>query len=167
MTAGNPLAAHLSDWLAESNFAVLAHGFVEQGRDFAIVIQVFAGPKAGVHELRFKRVGAFEYVRCDRIRDLPESWGDVFVDYGRWEAAARPDSDVWDTNWSLADPGFQAQDGADESFDWSPRLHRATHRMSLETDRFTLSLVFQELKVERLSADTRATSRVVVPLRRR
>jgi hypothetical protein len=159
----NPLADHLARWLPAVDVAVLGHGFAAHGRDYSFVLQDAVGPEPGTFELIFTHVVQLNYetrVRDDGWRD---SWDDRFTDYARWEAAGEPDGYVWGTNWSMADPGFEAPDIAPAARDWSRRLGKAMHQMSLETNQFRIELVFHEVRVRRISDDTSTVSQVIIP----
>jgi hypothetical protein len=163
--SANPLAKHLSVWLPAVDVAVLQHGFAEHGRDYRFVIQDSIGPKPGTYELTFTHIVQLTYET--RVRDdvWPDSWVDVFLDYQRWQAADSPPGYVWGTNWSLAYPGIEAPSDAPEALDWSRRLGKQMHSMSIETERFRIAMVFHEVLVRRLSDDTDTVSQVIIPVR--
>ena len=161
----NPLAAHLSDWLPEIDFAVLQNGFARHGRDYVFVIQATMCPKPGTYELIFTHVVQLNYET--RVRDdvWPRSWDDVFLDYSEWEASGEPPGYVWGSDWSLAYPGIEAPENVPEALDWSRRLGKQMHGMSLETDRFHISMIFHDVYARALSDDTSTLSQVLIPLK--
>jgi len=163
MSNPNPFAKHLSEWLPEVDVAVLGHGFAPHGRDYSFIIQDSIGPKPGTYELIFTHVVTFNYET--RVRDdvWPDSWDDVFLDYQRWEAAGAPPGKVWGTNWSMAYPGFLAPAASAEATDWARRLGKQMHAMSLETERFLISLIFHDVRVRRISDDTGTVSQAIIP----
>jgi hypothetical protein len=57
-----------------------------------------------------------------------------------------PESYVWGTNWSLADPGFQAVPDSARAAGWSRRLGKQTFETTLGTDRFLLRLVYHSIR---------------------
>ena len=94
----------------------------------------------------------------------PESWDDVFVDYGRWQEAGEPEGYVWGTNWSLAYPGIRAVEPSHAAETWSQRLRKPFFEVELETDRFKLSLIFHSIRHAKSGAGTETVSQAVTPL---
>jgi hypothetical protein len=163
MSTPNPLTKHLSEWLPDVDVAVLAHGFAPHGRDYSFIIQDSIGPKPGTYELTFTHVVQFHYET--RVRDdvWPDSWDDVFLDYQRWRSAGEPSGFVWGTNWSMAYPGIEAPEDSVEAANWTRRLGKQMHAMSLETERFRIALVFHDVRVRRVSDDTGTVSQAIIP----
>ncbi len=91
--------------MAHCDFAVLGHGLLPHGRDYAFMIEDCLGRDPGRHEIVFTHCVALEYET--RVRDdvWPVSWADEFLDYQRWIAAGEPDGYVWGSEWSMAYPG--------------------------------------------------------------
>ncbi|HJQ61052.1 MAG TPA: hypothetical protein VJ890_29375 [Vineibacter sp.] len=141
------------------------HGFAVHGRDYVIVIQLaLASRHPGTYELTFTHVVelAFE----TRVRDdvWPTSWSDEFIDYSAWLTAGEPDGYVWGCNWSLAYPGITALASTPKSEEWTRRLGKDMFQMSIETDRFCISLVFHDVRIENQSDDASIVSQVILPL---
>ncbi|MBA3812340.1 MAG: hypothetical protein H0X27_11990 [Caulobacteraceae bacterium] len=159
--AENPLRGEMREWLPEFDFGVMSHGFAPHGRDYVFILQA-----AGTYELTLTHVVELNYQT--RVRDdvWPISWNDTLIDYSRWEAEGSPDGYVWGTNWSLADPGLDAPNDDRVASKWSERLGLPMYAMSVETDRFRLSMVFHEARSTKLSDDASVVSRVLNPLSR-
>jgi hypothetical protein len=157
----NPLKTAIHDWLPEYDFGVMSHGFAPHGRDYVFIVQIGRG---GTHELIFTHVVEMHYET--RVRDdvWPGSWDDVLTDYSAWEAAGAPDGYVWGSNWSLAFPGLVAADNDPLAAQWSKRMGRPMYAMTIETDRFRISLIFSGVRQRKLSDESPVVERVLFPL---
>jgi len=60
-------AKQLLTWMAQVDFAVLAHGFLPHGRDYYFVIEACVSKDPGTHELLFTHCVRLDYVT--RVRD--------------------------------------------------------------------------------------------------
>jgi hypothetical protein len=160
----NPLAEILSNWLPESDIGVMKHGFADHGRDYVFIVEDCVGGSPGTHELVFTHVVNVQYET--RVRDdvWPKSWTDEFIDYQAWLRAGEPDGYVWGTNWSTAYPGIAAPASTGEAEKWTKRLGRQMHAMSIETDRFLISMIFHDVRVRKLSDDAPTARQTIVPL---
>lgn len=158
--AGNPLKRLLRDWLPELDFVLFQHGFADHGRDYRFVVQA-----TGTFELTLTHVVEMQYQT--RVRDdvWPVSWDDRFIDYETWQAAGEPDGYVWGTNWSLAYPGLTMPDDDPAAAKWSERLAKTMYAMAIETDRFSLSMIFHDVRSRKISDDDSIIRRVIIPLR--
>jgi len=138
----------------------MQHGFAPHGRDYVFIIQDFWG----THELTFSHVVDLKY--GTRVRDEVwlESWSNEFVDYGAWLAAGEPNGYVWGSNWSLAYPGISLPSATPEAEDWSRRLRRPMHLVVIETDRFSIALIFSDARLRKLSDDASIVRKVIIPL---
>jgi len=79
------------------------------------------------------------------------SWEDIFIDYENWEAAGQPDGYVWGTCWSLAYPGATYIPDSSLAKEWSRRLQKPMHEMVLETNAYTLRLVFHNVTLTKIA----------------
>jgi hypothetical protein len=157
--AKNPLTKALEDWLPEVDFGIMHHGWAKHGRDYVFVIEA-----SGTYQLTLTHVVALKYET--RVRDdvWPSSWDDTFLDYQAWIDAGEPGGYVWGTNWSLAYPGLTAPDDEPEATDWSVRLGREMHAMTVETDRFRLSMIFHEARSRKIGDDAPTLRQAIHPL---
>jgi hypothetical protein len=146
--------------------AVLQHGFAPHGRDYLLVTETnWTEGRAGQYEYRFTHIVAQlleTRVRGDVWR---RSWDEVFTDYGEWERAGHPDGYVWGTCWSLAYPGQTVTATSSRAKEWSRRVGHPMVEVSIETDRFLLTLVFHEVDVKKLNDQRGLIDRVTIPLR--
>src|SRR5216683_5457042 len=59
------------------------------------------------------------------------------------------------TNWSLAYPGIRATRDSVQAAEWSRRLDKQMFKISLETDRFFLRLVFHSIRSRKVAEKLR------------
>jgi hypothetical protein len=157
-------ADRLLEWLPECDFGVLHHAFADHGRDYLMVVQIGGVRAPGTYEVRFTHCVAL--TGETRVRDevWPASWSEEFTDYHCWEAAGEPNAYVWGTKWSLAYPGLTVVRDSATATSWSRRLGQDMHEITVETDRFWISLVFHDIAWRKLDDRTDPVSRVVIPL---
>lgn len=164
MPGDHPIT-RLREWLPESDFAVLEHGFLPHGRDYQIVVEHSGIKDPGRHRLVFTHVAQLSFVSEVRDDAWPPSWLDVFTDYAAWEAAGSPEGYVWGANWSLAYPGIKAIEPSAIADDWSQRLGHPMYEAELTTNQFRLALVFHEIRTQRIDDRTDLISQVIIPLK--
>ena len=145
------------------DFAVLAHGFPQHGRDYHIVIQHDSGTDSGTHEIAFTHC-----VRVDYETRVPDdvwhvSWADVLTDYEEWKAAGYPAGHVWGTNWSNAYPGLKAIHDSELASEWTSRLGKEMFEITLQTGRFVLRLIFHAIVTRKVSDEVAIISQVSIP----
>jgi len=159
--ARNPLRELLDKELPEIDFGVMNHGFADHGRDYIFIIEIASG---GTFELLFTHVVQLDYQTRVADEVWQRSWADEFTSYQAWEAAGEPDGYVFGTNWSLAYPGVTAMDEHSDAVSWSRRLNQPMHAAQVETDRFSILLVYSGVRLRRLSAENSTVSKVIIPL---
>ena len=160
----NPLSELLKGALSEYDFAILEHGFAPHGRDYRFLIQDSLCNVPGTYELTFTHVVSLKYETRVGENVWSISWADEFTDYAKWKALGESEGYVFGTNWSLAYPGISILPDSPEAQDWSKRLHRPMYSVSVETDRFCISLVFSEARHRELSGETGVVRKVLIPL---
>jgi hypothetical protein len=160
----NPLAEAMEGWLASCDFGVMTHGFAKHGRDYIFIIEDSIGRDPGTHRLTFTHVVDLKYETAVQDEWWQKSWDDTFTDWQAHQDAGEPEGYVWGTNWSGAWPGLSAPDSTPESLRWAERLGHPMHEMSLATDRFRISMIFHDLRTEKLAPDAPTVSQVVIPL---
>jgi hypothetical protein len=165
-STGNPLLGLLKGSLSEYDFGVLEHGFAPHGRDYRFVIQDSLCRDPGTYELVFTHVVDLRYET--RVGDTVwrTSWTDEFTDYARWKASGEPEGYVFGTDWSLAYPGITVPAASLEVQGWSERLQHPMYSATVETDRFSISLVFSSLIHRKISEGTEVVRQVLIPLSR-
>ncbi len=151
----------IAEWLSECDFAILSHGFLEHGRDYAITIQDDLGQDRGTHVLVFTHVVAMTYETAVADDIWGSSWDDVFLDYAK---AVDLDGYVWGTNWSNAYPGLVAPDQDAVAEAWAQRLGKPMYAMGLTTDRFSLRLIYSEVKSRKIGDDVQVIRQTIVRL---
>ena len=162
--AENPLREILQNQLPEIDFGVMKHGFADHGRDYVFVVQNSFEVGRGTYELTFTHVVQLNYETRVRDEVWRRSWGDEFTDYSAWQAAGEPGGYVFGTNWSLAYPGITILDDHADALSWSRRLSRPMHAAQIETDRFSILLVYGGAQLSRLSSDASTVGKVIIPL---
>lgn len=136
---------------------VLASGPTEYIRDFDLLVAVPAAKPdgsgsyiEGEYRIRFTHCPTY---RCETLL-TPDtwrrSWSDAFTDFTAWERAGEPDGFIWAQGPS-AYPGPSLVEGSPLAEEWSGRLGRDMHELKLETNAYTLWLVFHAVGVAKVS----------------
>ena len=94
-----------------------------------------------------------------------EAWTEEFTDHDKWLEAGEPNGFLWGTNWTNAYPGISAVENSELAELWSKRIEKPMYEAKLETDRFTLHLVFHSIVHRKISEDTGTISAVIIPLK--
>jgi hypothetical protein len=163
-SAIHPLGDLLDGTLSAYDFGVMEHGFAPHGRDYKFVIQDSLCGDPGTYELIFTHVVELKYTT--RVGDAiwGTSWADEFTDYSKWQASGEPEGYVFGTDWSLAYPGIKIPASSPEAQGWSERLQRQMYSASIETDRFCITLTFNEVRHRKLSDETGTVRQPVIHL---
>jgi len=160
----NPLQKLIDAGLPEMDTGVMRHGFADHGRDYIIILEDSISRRPGRYRLTFTHVVELQ-MRTEVGPDVwRRSWSDEFTDYQRWEAAGEPDGYVFGTNWSLAYSGFSAVNDSALAAEWASKVGYPMFAANLQTDRFNLTLIFHDARLEQLGAETSTVSQVVHPL---
>lgn len=150
--------------LSEYDFGVMEHGFLPHGRDYRFLIQDSLCRDPGTYELIFTHIVDFRYETRVGDTTWQHSWADEYTDYARWTQAGSPDGYVFGTEWSLAYPGLSVSPPSPEAVRWSQRLQRSMSSVTLETDRFSIALIFHSVQHKKLSIAMGAVKQVLIPL---
>ena len=142
----------------------MEHGFLAHGRDYRFVIQDSLCTNPGTYELIFTHVVDLNYETRVGDKVWSDSWGDEFTDYAKWMQCGEPEGYVFGTDWSLAYPGITILGSSPDAQDWSERLQRSMHSVKIETDRFSITLVFSEARHRKLSDQTGVVRQAVIHL---
>jgi hypothetical protein len=147
--------------------AILSHGFTPYMRDYELVAEVDGTDnKEGAGRFCYR----FTYcVQVGYITSLPDAgwlaaWDDVYTDYARWKQAGGPVGFVWGVAWASAYPGLVYLEGSATANSWSERLGRPMHDIRIETNVFSLSLIFHDVVITRLSDEVTILDRVNIPI---
>jgi hypothetical protein len=138
--------------------AVVAHGIAPHMRDYDVVVDVVA-PRPdgrgnfieGRYRYRFTHCPTVSFETSVSDVGWRDSWDDAFVDFGQWEQAGSPGGYVWGVCWSEAYPGMSYIDGSAAAADWSRRLGHELHEVLVDTNAYSLRLVFHDLRVTRIA----------------
>jgi hypothetical protein len=160
----NPLVNLLNGTLSDCDFGVMEHGFLPHGRDYRFVIQDSLCRDPGTYELTFTHVVDLDYKTRVGDKIWQMSWADEFTDYAKWTEVGEPEGYIFGTDWSLAYPGITILGASHEAKEWSDRLQRPMHSASIETDRFSIVLVFSEVRHRKISEDTGVVRQTVIHL---
>ncbi len=160
----NPLRLLLNEGLPEIDFGVMSHGFAKHGRDYVFVIEDCISGQPGTHRLTFTHVVELNFVTAVEAEVWQKSWTDEFIDYSRWQKAGEPDGYVFGTDWSLAYPGLAALEDDASAALWSEKLERPMYAATVQTDRFRMTLVFNDVHLEQIDDRADTVSRVINPL---
>jgi hypothetical protein len=131
--------------------AILSHGFTDYNRDYRITAELgLGGGPAGVYEFLFRGCVAATY-EC-MVPPAGYSVNDDFIDFEQWEAAGAPDGFVWAQPATIY-PGWQLLAHPDTATRWAARLGIPMQEILIETNAFTLRLVFHDLAIKQIVGD--------------
>jgi hypothetical protein len=128
--------------------AILRHGFVDYMRDYEVIVGGRDGPPhTDVHRYLF--VGCAEAV-CQTAVDpqhFAPSLPDDFVLSGPdYPERDDPDGFVWGVRWAVVYPGATYVPDGERAREWAARLGRPMHEIFIETNAYSLLLVFADLR---------------------
>ena len=152
-------------WLHPVDFAVLSHGWADHGRDYVLNVEATISSDPGQHEITLTHCVRIDFET--RVRDdvWPRSWTDEFTDYERWQQAGEPEGYVWGTRWSMAYTGLTSVVPSVLADEWTQRIGKPMHELTLETDRFFMRAIFHLIRCRKLTESTALLTRVIIPLK--
>ncbi|MBF6612677.1 MAG: hypothetical protein IVW55_06060 [Chloroflexi bacterium] len=160
MTVQEKLAKH-----ALFDVAILSHGFSPYMRDYDIVAEVGGtGQGVGTYLYRFTHCTEAHYATRVSDNAWRASWNDTYINYESWMQAGQPEGFVWGTQWSMAYPGLAYIEDSELASHWSSRLQASMHEVSIETEAFSINLVFHDVFVTKLSGEVSIIDKAVIPL---
>ena len=128
--------------------AIVSHGFTPYMRDYRIVAELFHGGHLGLHTYLFRGC-----VEAHYESSLPEGaflMDDVLLDLERAQTEEdAPDGFIWGTNHADAYPGWAYVAGSERAAAWARKTGLPMHEVVIETNVYKLSLVFNNLVVEK------------------
>jgi hypothetical protein len=151
--------------------AITQHGFTLYLRDYDVIVDRIAPVlKGGVDaaadrsnyvEARYR----YRFTHCvaatadTKVSDETwrVSWDDHFTELAAWKRAGEPEEFVFGVRWADAYPGGQLVQDSALARDWSERLGRTMHEAVIETNTYTLRLVFHDLHVTRVAVGDSVT----------
>ncbi len=136
-------------------------------RDYDIVTEVGG---TGIEEQGTGRY-LYRFTHCTEahcITAVPDDvWGqsgsDTYINYEEWIQAGEPEGFVWGTQWSMAYPGLTYLEGSALANHWSGRLQMPMHEVNIETEAFSLNLVFHDVFVRRLGNEVSIIDKAIIP----
>ena len=120
----------------------------------------------GTYRLRFTHCPEATTTTAVSDAGWKQAWPDVFIDYAQWVAAGEPEGFVWGACWSTAYPGLTYIDESSRARNWSARLGKPMHEVSIETEAFRIHVVFSEFTVTKLNEEVRVLHKSMLPLKR-
>ena len=151
---------------------ILNHGFAPHMRDYDVVFEALWGVKEwadakGTYRLRFSHVPEATTTTAVSDSGWTQSWSDIFIDYSQWETAGAPVGFVWGTCWSTAYPGLSYIDDSPRAREWSERLGKPMHEVSIVTEAFEIHIVFHDFTVTKLNDTVQVVDKVTFPVQSR
>jgi len=149
-----------------TDVALFRHGFCQYMRDYYLEYESGGiQPYAGRYICWFTHcVIANTETRVD-TEVWKKSWGREYIDYQDWLNAGEPDGIVWGTNWSLMNPGLEYHPKSELAGEWSLRLGKEMHEVTIDTEIFHIQLIFHDVFIQKLSSDFSVIDKVVFPIK--
>jgi hypothetical protein len=150
--------------------AIVAHHFTPYMRDYDVVIDVSATVPGGAgsyiegrYRYRFTHCVTLQVVTTVSDGVWRVSWDERFIDYAAWQEAGEPDGYVWGVCWSDAYPGLTYVENSAIAQEWVDRLGHPMHEVVIETNTYSLQLVFHDVHIQKIAQGDPHT-RELVPL---
>ena len=155
--------------LNELNFVdvgVFLHGFTQYMRDYFFAYEVGgATSHAGRYYCFFTHCVLARVETRVNHDTWRESWGDEFTDHQTWQEAGEPHGFVWGTNWSLAYPGLEYIRNSKLARDWSTKLQKEMHEVTVDTEAFSIQLIFHDIRIQKVTADVNVINKIIFPMK--
>jgi hypothetical protein len=150
--------------------AILSHGFAPHMRDYDLLMEAMWGEKEwgdakGRYICRFTHCPEAHVVTSVGGETWRQSWVDTFIDYAEWEKRGEPEGYVWGVCWSMAYPGMRYVENSEPAARWSERFGKDMHEAEIETNAFTLRLVFHDFSIKKISEEVSIIDKVLIPLK--
>ena len=150
--------------------AILSHGFASHMRDYDILIEAMWGEKEwgdakGRYLCRFTHCPEAHVLTSIGDEAWRQAWTDTFIDYAEWQKNGEPEGFVWGVCWSDAYPGLKYVDNSELAAKWTRRFGKEMHETVLETNAFTLQLIFNEFTITKISDEVGIIDKVLIPLK--
>lgn len=151
--------------------AIVEHGFTLHLRDYDLIVDRVASLPKGELDVASDRHSYVEaryryrFTHCvaatveTKLTDETwrVSWDDHFTDLDAWKRAGEPEGFVFGVRWADAYPGGRLVHESALARDWSGRLGHQMHEAVIETNTYTLRLVFHDLRVTRIAVGDATT----------
>jgi hypothetical protein len=150
--------------------AILSHGFAPHMRDYDVLIEAMWGEKEwgdarGRYLCRFSHCPEAHCVTVLNGAAWRQSWADTFIDYAEWEKNGTPEGFVWGVCWSMAYPGMRYVDNSELAAKWSKEFEMEMHEAEIETNAFTLRLIFHDFTITKISDEVGIIDKALIPLK--
>jgi hypothetical protein len=144
---------------------ILEHRFARHQRDYLIVAELGGDTAACGQYL-------YTFTHCPHARlttnvtdaTWQRSWADELLDYNEANRKGPPDAYVWGVNWSMAYPGPMYVEDSVLAASWSARFRHQMHEATVDTEAYSLQLVFHDITVRKISDHVAVYDRAVIPL---
>jgi hypothetical protein len=140
--------------------AIIEHHFTPYMRDYDLLVDVPAAVPGGGesyiegrYRYRFTHCVIAHVTTCVSDNVWRHSWEDVFINYAAWKEANEPEGFVWGVCWASAYPGLTYVENSVIAQEWTNRLHQSMHEVFIETEAYTLQLVFHDINIEKVAQD--------------
>jgi hypothetical protein len=128
--------------------ALLRHGFTDYMRDYEIIVSGRDGPpRTDVHRYLFIGCAEAVYQTAVSSEYFGPSLPDEFVLAGPDNPEEEiPDGFIWGVRWACAYPGLTYRRDGERARYWEGLLQRPMHEVFLETNAYSLLLVFADVR---------------------
>jgi hypothetical protein len=128
--------------------AIIRHGFTDYMRDYEIIVVGRAGPPAAdIHRYLFVGCAEAVYQTAISPKYFGPSLPDDFVFSGPdYPEKKDPQGFIWGVRYANAYPGLSYRLGGERSAYWTAHLRRKMHEVFIETEAYSLLLVFADLR---------------------
>lgn len=129
--------------------AITDHGFTQYNRDYRLVAEIYSARRGRGTEL--EAIYTFLFRGCVEAHYRSEvpigfSMDEVLLDLDRANAAGDPGF-VWGVNHAVAYPGLTYIGESARTREWESRLGILMHEVLIETNTYSLRLVFHDVTV--------------------
>ena len=138
--------------------AIVEHHFTPYMRDYDIVVEVTAAVPDGSRSYVASRY-LYRFTHCVMAHissSLSEetwrdSWSDGFINFENWEKAGAPSGYVWGVCWSEAYPGLSYVENSEFAREWSKRLGKTMHEVTIESNSQNFTLIFHDVIIKEIA----------------
>ncbi len=143
--------------------ALLFHAYKKYIRDHELLVEVHVGPAdLRTYSYLFKYCVEADIRTSVAEHVYKQSLDDRLTNY---DSGKDLDGYVWGVNWSLMYPGWTLATSSERANRWTERLGIEFHEVRIETNAYTMTLVFSDLAVAKLSDHiTSGINQTFIPL---
>lgn len=146
--------------------AIMRHGFTDYMRDYEVIVGARGGPPhTDIHRYHFVGCVEAHYETAVSPSTFAASLPDDFVLSGPdYPDKPDPHGFIWGVRYSNAYPGLTYVAGSTRAERWTRTLGVPMHEITLQTEAFTLTLVFAEARYEFLGHEPAVTFPTQYPI---